>query len=102
VNGMKKGLDKNVIIDRLKGRRDELKGYGTIRIGLFGSYLRDEQKKGSDIDFLVVLDKNTFDNYFGLWAFLEKVFRRKIDLVIEKSLKSELNFVKEEAIYVEV
>ncbi|MFH0711760.1 MAG: nucleotidyltransferase family protein [archaeon] len=99
---MKKGLDKNGIIDRLKESRDELKKYGTVRIGLFGSYLKGEQKGRSDIDFLVVLDENTFDNYFGLWAFLEKVFAKKIDLVIEKGLKPELNSVKEEAIYVEV
>ena len=100
--GMKKGLDKDGIICKLEGNRDKLKGYGTVRIGLFGSYLNGKQKRGSDIDFLVVLDANTFDNYFGLWAFLEKVFKRKIDLVIEKSLKPELNYVKKEAVYVEV
>lgn len=99
---MGKGLDKKGIISKIKKRRSDIKKHGVKKIGLFGSYLNGKQKSGSDIDILVELDKNTFDNYFGLWRLLEKLFNRKIDLVIEKNLKPELNYVKKEAVYVEI
>ena len=59
---------------------------------LFGSYLRSEQKEGSDIDFLVEFEKSkkTFDNYFGLKFFLEDLFSCKVDLVIKEIIKEEI------------
>ena len=39
------------------------------------------------------------DNYFELKTFLEKLFQRKVDLVMEESLKPALQYVKEEAVY---
>ena len=43
----------------------------------------------SDIDVLVEFDKGTktFDNYMDLKFFLEKMFHRKVDLVIREALK---------------
>ena len=34
-----------------------LKKYGVVRAGIFGSYARGEQKKRSDIDILVKINK---------------------------------------------
>ena len=42
----------------------------------------------------------TFDNYTDLLLLLEKIFKRKIDLVIEKDLHPEFYYVKKEAKYV--
>ena len=64
--------------------------------------MKGTQKRGSDIDFLVTFDKITSDNYFGLVFYLERLFRRKIDLIIEKDLKPAINYVKREAIYVRI
>ena len=97
---MGKELNKKKIIGGIMDSGDDIKKYGVKKIGLFGSYLNGKQKSESDIDILVELDENTFDNYFGLWEFLENLFDKKIDLVIEKSLKPELNYVKKEAVYV--
>jgi hypothetical protein len=44
----------------------------------------------------------TFDNYIELKFFLEKLFRRKVDLVMEDNLKPALSYVKEEAVYASV
>lgn len=70
------------------------------KIGLFGSFLKGKQNKKSDVDIIVKFDKATFDNYMDLKFLLEKLFRKKVDLVTEKSLKPALKYVKKEAIYV--
>jgi predicted nucleotidyltransferase len=66
--------------------------YGVKRIGLFGSYSREEQKDTSDIDVLVEFDlsKLTFDNYMELKFTLEDRFRKPIDLVIIDDIKPAL------------
>lgn len=97
-----KKLNKEIIIEEIKKEKDKLKEKGVKKIGLFGSYAKGSQKRGSDIDFLVTFDKIDFDDYMELTFLLEKMFKRKIDLVIEKNLIPELNYVKEEAEYVKL
>jgi predicted nucleotidyltransferase len=46
-------LTKEVILDRLAGEAEPLRHFGVIRIQLFGSDARDEQREVSDIDFRV-------------------------------------------------
>ena len=93
-------LNRNKILKTLVANREKIDSYSVRKIGLFGSYLSGRQKKGSDLDFLVVFDKPTFRNYMGLKFFLEDLFHRKVDLVIEEDLKPELKYVREEAVYV--
>ena len=58
----------------------------------FGSVLTDKFHKDSDIDFVVdfqqldVLDYA--DNYFDLKFSLEKILKRRIDLLEEKAIKN--------------
>ena len=96
---MEKKLNAKLIIKKIEANRVMLKKYGVKRIGLFGSFIRGDQNKKSDIDFLVEFNKDTFDNYMDTKFFLERLFRKKIDLVIERNLKKELTYVKEEAVY---
>ena len=93
-------MNKEIIIQELKKRKAKLKEKDVEKIGLFGSYLKGTQKRGSDIDFLITFNKIDSDNYFEVLFYLENVFRRKIDLIIDKSLRKELNYVKREAEYV--
>jgi len=60
-------LTKREILNRLGEKTEQIKGYGMKRIGLFGSYLRHEQKRESDVDILVEFEegKTTFDHYMG-------------------------------------
>ena len=62
------------------------------KIGIFGSSVRGEAKKDSDIDVLVEFEegKKTFDNFMDLTFFLEEVFGRKVDLVTREALRPEL------------
>lgn len=87
------------IIGMLERHKDEIRRYRVKRIGLFGSFLKGSPHGRSDLDFLVVFDRPTFDNYIELKFLLEKLFRRGVDLVIEENLKPSLGYVKEEALY---
>ncbi len=94
-------LTPNRIVQTLEEHREEIRQYGVEQIGLFGSVLKGTEKKGSDLDFLVSFRMATFDNYMDLKFFLERLFHRKVDLVMENSLKPALRYVKEEALYVQ-
>jgi len=63
------------------------KQFGVRKIGIFGSTARGEAGPASDIDVLVELDDPTFDRYMDLKFFLEDLFGRPCDLVLEDSLK---------------
>ena len=95
----KKELTPKKIMTTLDMNRSDLKKYGVKKIGLFGSYIKGKQHKTSDLDFLVDLKNYTFDDYIELKFFLEKLFHKKVDLVIEKDLKPSLQYVKGEALY---
>ena len=95
-------LNSEKIIETLKREQAKMKEKGVKKIGLFGSYAKNKQKKKSDIDILVEFDKISADNFFGLLFFLEKLFRKNVDLVELKSLRKELNYVKKEAKYVKI
>lgn len=83
---------RDELLTKIRQHRDELKAYGVRRVGLFGSFARYIQHAESDIDILVEFDRGskTFDNYMDLKFFLEKLFHRKVDLVIKGALKTRI------------
>ncbi|CAB3287663.1 DNA polymerase beta domain protein region [Methanocaldococcus lauensis] len=92
-------LNREVILTTLRKHKNELKNFGVKRIGLFGSYARNEQKESSDIDFIVEFEKGkvTYDNYIGLITYLENLFNKKVDLLTVEGLKTiRVKEVKEE------
>lgn len=67
--------------------------HGVRRLELFGSAARGELRPGeSDLDFLVEfapLPPGTYaDAYFGLLESLEKLFGRKVDLVVASAIRN--------------
>lgn len=83
---------KTEILTKIRQHSDELKAYGVKKVGLFGSFARSGQNTKSDIDILVEFDRGgkTFDNYMDLKFYLERLFHRKIDLVIKEALKASI------------
>jgi predicted nucleotidyltransferase len=81
-------INKEIILQALSDNHQLLRNYGVTKIGLFGSYVRNEQTKESDIDLLVDIEKEkkTFRNFMGLHYFLEELFHRKVELVTRQSL----------------
>jgi predicted nucleotidyltransferase len=78
------------IMDILAQHRETLRTMGVRKLGLFGSYRRETPTATSDIDFLVVLERPSFDGYMDLKFFLEDLFQCKVDLVLERTLKPRL------------
>jgi predicted nucleotidyltransferase len=94
-------LTKKAIVKTLQGNIEEIQTYGVKRIGIFGSFIKSAQSKKRDIDILVEFRKGEkiFDNYMELKFYLERLFHRKVDLVIKDALKPRLkkNVLKEVA-----
>jgi len=84
---------KGRITDILKKHLPEIKTRFRIKnIGVFGSQIRGEANKKSDIDILVEFENGykTFDNYMDLKFYLEELLGSKVDLVLKDALKEEL------------
>jgi predicted nucleotidyltransferase len=80
-NGMEIAAIKRSIIPVLKKS-------GVKRAGIFGSYARGEQKKGSDLDLLVEISRNaSLIDFVRLKLALEKAAGKKVDLVEYKAIK---------------
>src|SRR3989344_4824065 len=95
-------LNSKTIIKEIQRKGKDIKKYNVKKIGLFGSYVKNKQHKKSDIDIAVTFDKETYDNYINLLFLLEKIFKRKIDLIIEKDIHPELKSIKKEIKYVRI
>jgi len=68
-----------------------LKKYGVVRAGIFGSYARGEQKKGSDIDMLVKTKKGTsLIDFIGIKHAAEEVLGKTVDMVEYTALKERI------------
>ncbi len=86
---MKNGeLNKAIIFEELRRNKEVLINYGVKQIGLFGSFVRDEGKEDSDVDFLVDFEKEkkTLKNLVNLGEFLENLFQKKVDIVTPQGL----------------
>lgn len=63
-----------------------------VQLFVFGSVLTDQFNEESDIDFVVNFDKehitDYFDNYFNLKYALEDLFKRKVDLLEEQTIRN--------------
>ena len=59
-------------------------------IGVFCSYSRNEQKKGSDIDLLVDFEdgKKTYRNFYNLANLTEDILGADVDLLTPQSISS--------------
>lgn len=64
--------------------------FGVRKIGVFGSAARGMAGPESDVDVLVEFEDPAFDRYMDLKFYLEDLFGRPCDLVIEESLKEDL------------
>ncbi|OGK37379.1 nucleotidyltransferase [Candidatus Roizmanbacteria bacterium RIFCSPHIGHO2_12_FULL_41_11] len=98
-------LDKKRILTLLQTHRDRISDYGVADIGVFGSYVRSEQKAKSDIDIIVEFrkDKKTFRNYINLAQYLEEIFGKQVELITTDSLSPYIGpYIKKEAEYVQI
>ncbi|MBD3374333.1 hypothetical protein GF406_04790 [candidate division KSB1 bacterium] len=98
-------MDQNDIIKILKDRLPELrKEYNISKIGLIGSFARNEQTEKSDIDILFDFRPGTKDIHEKkekLRDYLSKQLHRDVDLCREKYIKPYFkDYLKRDVIYV--
>ncbi len=78
--------------------------YRVKEIGLFGSFVRGEQKKRSDIDILVEFDQRNIPGllkFIEMERYLEKLLRKKVDLVRKGGIRPELRkIILKEVVYI--
>jgi predicted nucleotidyltransferase len=75
---------KDYILNTIKTNRKELFRFGIRNVGLFGSYVRNEQSDKSDIDILIdfVPEKENYDNYMAVCDIFEQLFKNeKVEIV---------------------
>jgi len=89
----------------LKEHKEEVsRKYRINEIGIFGSVVRGEQKKRSDIDILVEFDEENIPGllkFIEMERYLEKILRKKVDLVRKGGIRPELrDIILKEVVYI--
>ena len=95
VEAIKKQIQKN--------KAEISEKYFVKEIGLFGSYIRNEQTKTSDLDIIVDFKKPIGWDVFDLQEYLQKLLGVKVDLVLKQGIKRNKklwNLIKREVMYV--
>ncbi len=79
----KEELNSVIIINQ-----KEIKKYGVLKLGIFGSFVRDEVTSKSDVDLFIEFapEYKTLKNFLGLANFFTKLTGRKIEIVTPQSL----------------
>lgn len=98
-------MPRDTILEKITREKPYLaQKYNVTELGLFGSFVRGEEKETSDIDILVNFDENNPPSLYevlGMQDHLEDVLGKKVDLVHKKMLKEDLRKnILSEAIYV--
>ena len=80
-------METREIIELLKRHKEFLqKEFHVSKLGIFGSYARNQADKESDVDIVVDMPSD-FEKFFDLKYYLENLLHRRVDLVKEKNLR---------------
>ncbi|MFO7922213.1 MAG: nucleotidyltransferase domain-containing protein [Bacteroidales bacterium] len=78
--------------------------FSVVKIGVFGSYARDEQTENSDIDIIIDMPpgtKNIFDKRVKLQETISNHFSTPVDVCHERSIRPVFrDLVYKDVIYV--
>lgn len=76
--------------------------YKVKELGIFGSFVRGEQEKRSDVDVLVeYYELPGLIEFIDLEIYIEKLLRKKVDLVEKEGIRPELKKrILDEVIYI--
>ncbi|MBU0765380.1 MAG: nucleotidyltransferase domain-containing protein [Bacteroidetes bacterium] len=84
-------MTKNEILAFLANNKESFfVKFSIVKIGIFGSFARDEQTEDSDIDILIEMQRGTediFEKKQQLKEILKGQFHRKIDICRERAIK---------------
>jgi predicted nucleotidyltransferase len=80
--------NKEKLLSIISANRILIRNYGVSTLGVFGSFVRNEQSEQSDVDLLVDFspEKETYRNFIGLAYYLEELLGRRVEIVTRKGL----------------
>jgi len=96
-------MTQNQILDYLSTHKNKFqKLYNVNKIGIFGSYARNEATPDSDIDIVVDLKKSTMFGLVAIKEDIEEYFQKDVDIVQMRDRMNQLlkERIEKEAIYV--
>lgn len=94
---------KKDLFERILLNQEKIRSYGVERLGVFGSFVRDQAGEESDVDFFIHFEpeRKTFKNFMRLAEVLEEITGRKIELVTPQSLSKYIGpYILKEVEYV--
>ena len=93
---------KEIITIINNNKTDLITKYKISEIGVFGSYVKNNQNKNSDVDILVDFSEPiTFFKFLELEEYLENILQIKVDLVSKKALKPYIGkYILQETAYI--
>lgn len=75
------------VLKLLAKERETLRSFGVVRIRIFGSFARNEQRPDSDVDLLVELEHPVgLFEFMDIQQHLEKLLKRRVDLATAEML----------------
>lgn len=84
-------INRTEILSFLKEKKEDLfSEYQLVKIGLFGSFARNEGTENSDIDLIIEFEPNTenlSEKKSMIKALFKKQFDREVDICREKYIK---------------
>ncbi|MBS3087563.1 nucleotidyltransferase domain-containing protein [Candidatus Pacearchaeota archaeon] len=75
-------MNRKNIIEIIRSKQKMLEKSGVKKIGLFGSYSKSAERRGSDVDILIEVDSDlSLSELVGIKGMIEGYLKRKVDLV---------------------
>jgi len=85
-------------------KAEVIRKYRVTEIGIFGSFVRGEQKRRSDVDILVEFDPRNIPGLLMLSEmerYLQRLLKKKVDVVIRSGIRPELKKgIMKEVVYI--
>jgi len=95
--------NKDQILKFIEENREVISQFKVRKLGLFGSFIRDEQQDYSDVDFMVEYEtgSKTIDNFLDLIDYRESNLERKVELITPESVSKYIKpYIEQEIEYV--
>lgn len=96
---------KKELLSLIHSHRERIAEYGVVRLGIFGSFVRDEANENSDVDLFVEFNPSfkTLKNFVGLANFFSELSGRKVEIITPESLNKFIGkYITEQVEYVSI
>lgn len=86
----------------LRHKRELQEQFKISEVGVFGSYVKNKQRNGSDVDILVEFKESpSLFEFMDLEEYFTKLLKIKVDLVTKKALRPYIGkYILREVVYI--